>query len=167
MESHVDCIVHCLHYRQTEEYPARVQWCPSGGPAPVFQMTSWPQTLEPQAFSRVVLLFFISFGWGWWWIVWSIEGDFVQFQWSVEDLCEDGGQLVSTGFQTDWFNTVWAGAFFLFCFWKTWHTSSSLIWIAGVGERGVARGVNGCVERCSEQVWGVFFKPAIELIQIV
>ncbi len=48
------------------------------------------------------------------------------------------------------------GAFFLYCFQYTWHTSSSLIWIAGVGERGVARGVNGCVERCPERVWGVF-----------
>ncbi len=48
------------------------------------------------------------------------------------------------------------GAFFLFCFQYTWHTSSSLIWIAGVGERGVARGGNGCVERCPERVWGVF-----------
>ncbi len=36
-----------------------------------------------------------------------------------------------------------------------------------MGERGVAGGVNGCVERCPERVWGVFFKSAIELIQIV
>ncbi len=48
------------------------------------------------------------------------------------------------------------GTFFLFCLRKTWHTSSLLIWIAGVGERGVAGGVNGCVERCPERVWGVF-----------
>ncbi len=48
------------------------------------------------------------------------------------------------------------GAFFLFCFQKTWRTSSSLIWIAGLGERGVAGGVNGFVERCSGRVWGVF-----------
>ncbi len=34
--------------------------------------------------------------------------DFTQLQWSVEDLCEDGGQLVSTGFQTGWCHTVWA-----------------------------------------------------------
>ncbi len=47
------------------------------------------------------------------------------------------------------------GAFLLFCFRKTWHTSSSLILIAGVGERGVAGGVNDCVKRCSERVWGV------------
>ncbi len=48
------------------------------------------------------------------------------------------------------------GTFFLFCLRKTWHTSSLLIWIAGVGERGVAGGVNGCVERCPERVWDVF-----------
>ncbi len=45
----------CLLCRQTEEDPARVQWCPSGGPAPVFQKTSWPQTLQPQACSHLVL----------------------------------------------------------------------------------------------------------------
>jgi len=54
----------------------------------------------------------------WWWVIKSSNfgflwdgddggafetwGDFTQLQWSVEDLCEDGGQLVSTGFQTDW-----------------------------------------------------------------
>ncbi len=27
---------------------------------------------------------------------------------SSSDLCEDGGQLVSTGFQTGWGHTVWA-----------------------------------------------------------
>ncbi len=55
----VPCWLHhphtCLFCRQTEEDTARVQWCPSGGPAPVFQMTSWPQTLEPQACSHLVL----------------------------------------------------------------------------------------------------------------
>ncbi len=35
------------------------------------------------------------------------------------------------------------------------------------GGGGGAGGVNGCVERCSGRVWGVFFKPAIKLIQIV
>ncbi len=30
------------------------------------------------------------------------EGTFAQLQWSVEDLCEDGGQLVSTGFKAGW-----------------------------------------------------------------
>ncbi len=39
---------------------------------------------------------------------------------------------------------------------KTWRTSSSLIFSAGLGERGVAGGVNGCVERCSGWAWGVF-----------
>ncbi len=48
------------------------------------------------------------------------------------------------------------GAFFLFCFRKTWHTSSSLILIARVVERGVAGCVKGYVERCSGRVWGVF-----------
>ncbi len=48
------------------------------------------------------------------------------------------------------------GAFLLLFFLKTWRTSSSLICSVGVGERGVAGGVNG-----------VFFKSAIELIQIV
>ncbi len=48
------------------------------------------------------------------------------------------------------------GAFLFLFFLKTWCTSSSLIFSAGVGEKGVAGGVNG-----------VFFKPAIELIQIV
>ncbi len=48
------------------------------------------------------------------------------------------------------------GAFLLLFFLKTWCTTSSLIFSAGVGERGVAGGVNGCVERCSGRVWGVF-----------
>ena len=50
------------------------------------------------------------------------------------------------------------GAIILFCFRKTWRTASSLICIAGVGERGVAGGVNGvsgCLERCSGRVAGV------------
>ncbi len=42
----------CLLCRQTEEDPARVQWCPSGRPGPVSQVISWPQTLEPQVCSR-------------------------------------------------------------------------------------------------------------------
>ncbi len=41
------------------------------------------------------------------------------------------------------------GAFLLLFSLKTWCTSSSLIFSLGVGERGVAGGVNGCVERCS------------------
>ncbi len=48
------------------------------------------------------------------------------------------------------------GAFLLLFFLKTWRTSSSLIWSAGVGEMGAAGAVNG-----------VFFKPAIKLVQIV
>ncbi len=50
------------------------------------------------------------------------------------------------------------GAFLLLFSLKTWRMSSSPISSAGVGERGVAGGVNGCVERCSGQVWGVFFQ---------
>jgi len=42
--------------RQTEADPVRVHWCPSDGPAPVFQMTSWPQTLEPPACHLVPFL---------------------------------------------------------------------------------------------------------------
>ncbi len=48
------------------------------------------------------------------------------------------------------------GAFLLLLFLKTWDTSSSLIWSTGVGERGVAWGVNGCVERWSGWVGGGF-----------
>ncbi len=48
------------------------------------------------------------------------------------------------------------GAFLLLFSLKTWRTSSSLIFSAGVGERGFAGGVNGCVERCSGRVWDVF-----------
>ncbi len=35
-----------------------------------------------------------------------------------------------------------------------------------MGESRVAGGFNGGVERYSEPVWGVFFKPAVKLIQI-
>ncbi len=48
------------------------------------------------------------------------------------------------------------GAFLLLFSLKTWCTSSLLIFSAGVGERGVAGGVIGCVKRCSVWVWGVF-----------
>ncbi len=47
------------------------------------------------------------------------------------------------------------GAFLLFSL-KTWHTSYSLIFSVGVGERGVSGGVNGCVERYSGWVRAVF-----------
>ncbi len=74
----VPCWLHrpqtCLLCRQTEENPASVQWCHSGGPAPVFQMTSWPQTLEPQACSHLVLYFWVYLGWRWWWNIWSMKG---------------------------------------------------------------------------------------------
>ncbi len=48
------------------------------------------------------------------------------------------------------------GAFLLLFSLKTWCTSSSLIFSTCVRERGVAGGVNGCVERCLGWVWGVF-----------
>ncbi len=73
--------------------------------------------------------------------------------------------MLSTGFQTDWRHTVWAWWCLLLFFLETWRTSSSLIFSAGVGERGVAGGVNGWM-RCSGRVLGVF-KTAVELIQIV
>ncbi len=63
--------------------------------------------------------------------------------WSAQDFRQAGVTLSGPG------------SFFLFCFRKTWHTSSSLIWIAGVRKRGVAGDVNGCVESWSG--WYVFF----------
>ncbi len=48
------------------------------------------------------------------------------------------------------------GAFLLLFSLKTWRTSSSLIFGAGLEESGVAGGVDGCVERCSRWEWGVF-----------
>ncbi len=52
-------------------------------------------------------------------------------------ICENGGQLVSTGFQA--VTLSGPGAFLLLFFLKTWCTSSSMIWSAGVGERGYRR----------------------------
>ncbi len=49
-----------------------------------------------------------------------------------------------------------SGAFLLLFFLKTCRTSSSLIFSAGVGERGFAGGVKCCMERCSGRVGGVF-----------
>ncbi len=83
-------------------------------------------------------------------------GDFAQFQWSVEDLCEDGASWSAQDFRQTGVTQSGPGAFLLFCFRKSWRTSSSLIWIAGVGERLVAGGVDGCVERCSGRVWFFF-----------
>jgi len=72
------------------------------------------------------------------------------------------------------------GSFLLLFSLKTWHTSSSLIFSAGVGDSGVAGDVNGCVERCSGQVWrrggllevfragvGCFSKSTVKPIKIV
>ncbi len=64
--------------------------------------------------------------------------------WSVQVLRQAGDTLSGPG------------AFLLLFSLKTWRTSSSLIFRAGVGERRVAGGVNGCVKRCSGRAWGVF-----------
>ncbi len=48
------------------------------------------------------------------------------------------------------------GAYLLLFSLKTSRTSSSLIFSAGLEEMGVAGGVNGCLERSSGRVWGVF-----------
>ncbi len=78
-------------------------------------------------------------------------GDFAQLQWSVEDLCEDGGQLVSTGFKAGWWHTFW--------YFPSFALSEDLAHViftdfqCSVGERGllevlmvVWRGVlGGCV----------------------
>ncbi len=74
--------------------------------------------------------------------------------WSAQDLRQAGDTPSGPG------------AFLLLIFMKTCRTSSSLIFSAGAGERGVAGGVNGCVERCSGRVC-FFFKPAAKVIQIV
>ncbi len=63
--------------------------------------------------------------------------------WSAQDLRQAGDTPSGPG------------AFLLLFFMKTCRTSSSLIFSAGVQERGVAGGVNGCVERCSG--WVCFF----------
>lgn len=55
-----------------------------------------------------------------------------------------------------------SGAFLVFCFQKTWHTSTSQIESAGGRERGVARGVDECMEG-SEQVQGV--RPCFSNLQ--
>ncbi len=86
----------------------------------------------------------------------DVGGDFAQFQWYVKYFLKMGASWSAQDFWQIGVTQSRPGAFFIFCFRKTWHTSSSLIWIAGVGERGVAGGVNGYVERCSGRVWGVF-----------
>ncbi len=63
--------------------------------------------------------------------------------WSAQVLRQAGDTLLGPG------------AFLLLFSLQTWRMSSSLIFSAGVGERGVAGGVNGCVES-SGRVWGVF-----------
>ncbi len=155
MQSNVDCIVHrpvCSVGKLK-----RIQWGSSNvlqvGQHQFFQMASWPQTLEPQACCHLVLKCWISLGWGLWCSVWSMKG-----LRTAPVICWIS--LWSWGSAQDFRKAIVTpsgpGAFFLFCFQKIWLTSSSLIWIAGVGERGllevlmdVWRGVqSGC---------GVFF----------
>ncbi len=71
------------------------------------------------------------------------RGDFTQLQWSVEDLCEDGGSWSAQDFRQTGVTPSGPGAFLLFFFLKTLCRSSSLICSAGVGDRRVAGGVNG------------------------
>ncbi len=59
------------------------------------------------------------------------------------------------------------GAFFLVCFREDLVHLVFAYLNYRCGGEGVAGGVNGCVERCSGRVWDVFFKSAIERIQIV
>ncbi len=96
----------CLLCRQTAGGPVRVQWCPSDKPKPVFRMTSWRRRYSHWSVPLShVILGFLGTGM----MVERLKQEGLhQLQWSVEDLCEDGGQLVSTGFQTDWWHTVWA-----------------------------------------------------------
>ncbi len=83
-------------------------------------------------------------------------GDFAQLQWSVKDLYEDGGQPVSTGFQTDWCHTIWA-----WCLPSFVH-SEDLAHIVFTYLQCRCGGGGSC-RRCE---W-CFFKPAIILIQLV
>ncbi len=75
---------------------------------------------------------------------------------SVEDLCEDGGQLVSTGFQAGWLHTICAWCFPSFALFEDLtHVNFSYLQCRCGGEGGCWR-----CEWC-------FFKPAVLLIQVV
>ncbi len=67
-----------------------------------------------------------------------------------EDLCEDGVSWSAQVLRQAGDTLSGSGALLLLFSLKTWRTSS--IFSAGVGERGLAGGVNGCVERCSGRV---------------
>ncbi len=84
---------------------------------------------------------------------------FAQLQRSVEYLCKDRGQLVSTDFKSGRWNTVWSWSFPRFCFLKM-VTSSTQTLSAGrmVGKGGMRGGGGGgggvceCVKCRSEHV---------------
>ncbi len=87
--------------------------------------------------------------------VFEVGRDFIQLQRSIKDLCEDGGASWSAQvFRQAGVLPSGPCALLLLFFLKTWHTSSSLVLSTVVGERGVAGGVNGCIERWSGRVWG-------------
>lgn len=93
---------------------------------------------------------------------------FTLFQWSVEDLCEDGTQLVSTGFQIGWCHAIWAWSFPSLFFQKD-LVNIIFIYLEYRGEeRVVVRVDNGGVESGSG-VWRETgsLKSTIELIQVI
>ncbi len=78
--------------------------------------------------------------------------------WSVQVLRQAGDTLFGPG--------AFLLAFLLLFSLKTWHMSSSLIFSAGVEERWVAGGVNGCMERSSGRVRGVFPNLQLNSLQL-
>ncbi len=77
---------------QTEMDPARVQWCLSDRPN---QSLKWLRDHRRKVDKASDFGFFgdrNDSG------VFEAAGNFTQLQWSVEDLCEDGGQLVRADF---------------------------------------------------------------------
>ncbi len=136
----VPCWLHhpqtCFLCWQTAGGPVRVQWRLSDKPKPVFQMISWPQTLEPHVCRHCpVILGFYGTGM----MVEHLKHEgtshsssdllkiFVKIgaSWSAHVL-RQSGDILSV-----------PGAFRLLFSLKTWRTSSSLIFSAGVGERGL------------------------------
>ncbi len=60
-----------------------------------------------------------------------------------------GASWSAQGFRQTGVTPSGPGAFLLLFFLKTWHTLSSLIWSAGVGEMGVAGSVYGVFQTCN------------------
>ncbi len=83
-----------------------------------------------------------------------------------EDLYEDGGEQVSTGFQTGWCDTVWAWCFFPFLLPKDLAQLVFADLNCRCGGDGGLLEVLMVVWRGIQSGCGVFFKPAIELNQI-